>query len=56
MCPKVSEKPKRACKGGILSIKLDIIIVIVVNGEENKDLVCTFFGGSGNAQKLFRIN
>ena len=25
MCPKVSEKPKRACKGVRLSIKLDVI-------------------------------
>ena len=25
MCPKVSEEPKRTCKGVMLSIKLDVI-------------------------------
>lgn len=26
ICPKVSEKPKRVCKGVILSVKLDVLI------------------------------
>lgn len=26
MCPKVSEKPKRACKGVMLGVKLDLSV------------------------------
>lgn len=56
MCPKVSEKPMRACKGVILGVKLDIIVLIAANSELNKDLVCVFIWVFGNAQKLLHIN
>lgn len=56
ICSKVSGKPKRACKGIILSGKLDVIVLIVVNREGNKDLGHTFIWGSGDAQKNVHIN
>lgn len=31
MCTNISAKPKRACKGVVLSVKLDVIVLIVVN-------------------------
>lgn len=40
MCPKVSENPKRARKGVMLSIKLDIIERFDY-GKWNKDIICT---------------
>ena len=36
MCPKVSEKPKRTCKGVMLSIKMDVIKHLDCS-EQNKD-------------------
>lgn len=44
MCPKVSEKPKRACKGVMLSIIKLVFYVSVFNyGQWNKDIVCVEF-------------
>lgn len=37
MCPKGSEKSKRAPKGIILSVKLDVIKHLA-HGEHNKDI------------------
>lgn len=58
MCPKVSEKPKKAHKGVMLSIKLGIIKYFE-HGEQNKVFMCYLVGfagllfGSENAQKIF---
>ena len=39
MRPKVSEKPKRACKGVMLSVKLDVIKSFY-HDERNKGFIC----------------
>lgn len=46
MCPKVSEKPGRAHKGVMLSVKLDVIKHFSC-GEQNKDVVHALNLGSG---------
>lgn len=51
MCLQVSEKPKRALKGVMLSIKLDVIKCFD-RGGYNKDIVLVLYFGSGNAQKF----
>lgn len=53
MCPKVSEKPKTAHKGVMLSEKLDIIVSTIMN--EIKTLHVLNFG-SGNPETFFHIN
>lgn len=45
MCPKVSEKPKRAHKGVMLRVKLDIIKCFLY--------VLGFLGGLGMLKKNF---
>lgn len=52
---QVSEKPKRALKGVMLSIKLDVIKCFD-HGGYNKDVVLMLYFGPGNAQKCFHIN
>lgn len=48
MCPEVSEKPKRAHKGIVLSVKRDVIKHFD-RDERNKDIVCMLNFGFGNA-------
>lgn len=52
---QVSEKPKRALKGVMFSIKLDVIKCFD-HGGYNKDVVLMLYFGPGNAQKCFHIN
>ena len=52
MCPTVSEKPKRACKGVTLSVKHKVIKCF----DCSKDIVHALTFGSGNAQNFFHIN
>lgn len=55
MCPKVTEKLKRARKGITLSVKLDVIKRFDC-AELNKDIGRALNLGSGSAQKCFHVN
>lgn len=50
MCPEVSEKPKRDCKGIRLNIKLDVIVSILLNKIK---ALCVWWIGLGPPFILF---
>lgn len=55
MYPKVSAKPKRSCKGVMLSVKLDASKHFSCV-EQNKDIVNRLNLGSGKDENCSHIN